>query len=78
MYIILTSVQSPHGVAMFTVWLSVSPLRLASDNIITYQFKQITKPAFKDVIQQHKTQMYHILYDRTLNFDMPHDRPHEP
>ena len=68
MYIILTSAQSPHGVAMFTVWLSVSLLRLASDNIITYQFKQITKPAFKDVIQQHKTQMYHILNDRIVKF----------
>ena len=36
---------------MFTLRLSVSLLRVASDNIITYQFKQITKPAFKDVSQ---------------------------
>ena len=53
MYIILTSAHTV-SVAMFTVWtvrLSVSLLRLASDNIITYQFKQIKKPAFKDVIQ---------------------------
>ena len=56
MYIILTSAQSQKrvSVAMFTVRtvrLSVSLLRLASYNIITYQFKQITKQAFKDVIQ---------------------------
>ena len=36
---------------MFTLRLSVSLLGVASDNIITYQFKQITKPAFKDVSQ---------------------------
>ena len=54
MYIILTS-ASLHTVSvanfLFTVRLSISPLRLARENITTYQFKQITKPAFKDVTQ---------------------------
>ena len=68
------------SVAMFivrTVRLSMSLLRLASDNIITYQFKQITKPAFK-MSYNNITQMYHILNDRIVKFDMPHGRPHEP
>ena len=47
---------------------SVSLLRLASDNIITYKFKQIANPGFKDVIREHKTQMYHILNDTIVKF----------
>ena len=55
MYIILTSAQSPHGKCGHVHCADCAAisalLRLASDNIVTYQFKQITKPAFKDVIQ---------------------------
>ena len=55
MYIILTSAQSPHGKfghvhCADCAAISVTA-KTCSDNIITYQFKQITKPAFKDVIQ---------------------------
>ena len=69
MYIRLTSSQSPHGKCGHVHCAANSvTAKTCSDNIVTYHFKQITKPAFKDVIQQHKTQMYHILNDRIVKF----------
>ena len=67
MYIILTSAQSPHGKCGHVHCADCAAISVtASDNIITYQFKQITQQAFIDVIQYHKTEMYHILNDRIV------------